>query len=231
MASSSWWRCTPASACSWPPASIRSCWCLPVAGFLFVIGFATYRLLIARALRTRTNVGMAQVFVTFGLAIFLRGIVQLLWTPEYRSIKTSWMSGITMPIVRHLPAAAAARGGGGVPRSPSPALTLLINKHRFRPRHRGHARGFSTAVGLVGIDRHRIFAHRLGHRRRHRRRRRRHARDVLLHLPRCRRELRVDRLCHRRPRRLRQHHRRIGGGRSSSAWSRRFQRIGPRTVA
>jgi branched-chain amino acid transport system permease protein len=127
-----------------------------VAGFLFILGYATYRLLIARALRTRTNIGMAQVFVTFGLAIFLRGIVQMLWTPEYRSIKNSWMSGVTYSvggIYLPLPQLAAA----AVCLVAFAGLSLLINRTDFG-RAIEATREDSEAVGLVGIDRHRIFA-------------------------------------------------------------------------
>src|ERR1700693_1314399 len=42
-----------------------------VAALLFVVGVAIYRLLIARALAVRFNSGMVQIFVTFGLSIFL----------------------------------------------------------------------------------------------------------------------------------------------------------------
>jgi len=44
-----------------------------VAVVMFALGVAVYRGLIARALSVQFNTGMVQIFVTFGLAIFLRG--------------------------------------------------------------------------------------------------------------------------------------------------------------
>ena len=127
------------------------------AGFLFILGYATYRLLIARALRTRTNVGMAQVFVTFGLAIFLRGMVQLLWTPGISQHQD------LLDERDHLPRSAAStcRCHNSPPRQsaspPSPASRCMINRTDFG-RAIEATREDSEAVGLVGIDRHRIFA-------------------------------------------------------------------------
>ena len=126
------------------------------AALLFVLGVVVYNVLIAPALRVRANIGMVQVFVTFGLAIFLRGIVQMVATPEFRSIKTSWLGGRTFSFFGiYLPAPQLA--SGLVCLLAFAGLTLLIKRTDFG-RAIEATREDSGAVGLVGIDRHRIFA-------------------------------------------------------------------------
>jgi branched-chain amino acid transport system permease protein len=57
---------------------------------LFVIGAATYYLLIKRIINAPM---LSQIFVTFGLLIFLRGLAQFLWKADYRAIPHSVLSG------------------------------------------------------------------------------------------------------------------------------------------
>jgi branched-chain amino acid transport system permease protein len=126
------------------------------AAFLFVFGVAVYRVLISRAMQARANIGMAQVFVTFGLAIFLRGVVQLIATPEFRSIKTSWLAGKTISfggVYLPLPQLAS----GAVCLAAFAGLSLMMSRTDFG-RAIEATREDSEAVGLLGIDRHRIFA-------------------------------------------------------------------------
>ena len=47
-----------------------------VAALLFVFGALVYVGIIRFAMRARTNVGMVQIFSTFGLAILMRGLAQ-----------------------------------------------------------------------------------------------------------------------------------------------------------
>ena len=47
-----------------------------VAALLFVFGGLVYLGIIRLAMRARTNVGMVQIFSTFGLAILMRGLAQ-----------------------------------------------------------------------------------------------------------------------------------------------------------
>src|SRR5439155_23889615 len=108
---------------------------------------------------------------------------------------------------RCLPAGAAVGRGAGGDRSVRRAV-FLHQPHRFRPRPRGYSRG----RGRGGAGRHRqepgICAG-LGPRCGAGRARRRDHGDVLLHLSRCRRVVRVDRLCHGGAGRLRQRVRRL----------------------
>jgi branched-chain amino acid transport system permease protein len=57
---------------------------------LFVIGVAVYKGIISRILGAPM---LAQVFATFGLAVFLRSGAQFLWTPDFRLIQNPWVSG------------------------------------------------------------------------------------------------------------------------------------------
>ena len=49
-------------------------------------------------MRAKTNIGMVQIFATFGLAILMRGLAQYFFTPDYRSIRHSWLGGETVSI-------------------------------------------------------------------------------------------------------------------------------------
>src|SRR6202035_415213 len=52
-----------------------------VAAAMFAFGALIYLGVVRFAMRARTNVGMVQIFATFGLAIVMRGLAQLLLTP------------------------------------------------------------------------------------------------------------------------------------------------------
>ena len=69
-----------------------------VAAGMFVFGAAIYLLVVRFAMRAKTNVGMVQIFATFGLAIVLRGLAQYFFTPDYRSIQHSILGGKTISI-------------------------------------------------------------------------------------------------------------------------------------
>jgi branched-chain amino acid transport system permease protein len=127
----------------------------PVALVLFAVGMVIYRLLMARALSVRFNRGMVQIFVTFGLAIFLRGAAQFVFGSDFKSVSRSWLanrtidlSGIYVP----LPQLAA----GLVSLAAFGAL-LAINRTEFG-RALEATREDREAVALIGIDRDRIFA-------------------------------------------------------------------------
>ena len=69
-----------------------------VAAALFVFGAVVYLLVVRFAMRAKTNVGMVQIFATFGLAIVMRGLAQYFFTPDYRSINVSWLGGKTISL-------------------------------------------------------------------------------------------------------------------------------------
>jgi branched-chain amino acid transport system permease protein len=126
-----------------------------VALLLFGLGMAIYRLLIARALSVPFNRGMVQIFVTFGLAIFIRGAAQYFFGGEFRSIthttladRSADIAGIYLP----LPQLAA-----GLVCLVAFAALLLIGRTEFG-RALEATREDRDAVALIGIDRDRIFA-------------------------------------------------------------------------
>jgi branched-chain amino acid transport system permease protein len=129
---------------------------VPVVGLLlFGIGVAIYRLLIARALSVTFNSGMVQIFVTFGLAIFIRGAAQYFFGGRFRSIGDGWLSNRTVAlsgIYLPLPQVAAS-----VVCLLAFALLLVVSKTEFG-RALEATREDRDAVGLIGIDRDRIFA-------------------------------------------------------------------------
>ncbi len=126
-----------------------------VAALLFGLGMAIYRLLIARALSVRFNRGMVQIFVTFGLAIFIRGFMQFWYGGEFRSITGTWLSdrtlnvhGVYLPLPQVAAALVCLLAFAGL---------LAISRTEFG-RALEATREDREAVALIGIDRDKIFA-------------------------------------------------------------------------
>ena len=126
-----------------------------VAALLFGVGVAIYRVLISRALQVRFNKGMVQIFATFGLAIFIRGLAQLVYGGEFRSITSTWLSnrttsvaGVYLPLPQVAASLVCLIAFAGL---------LLINRTEFG-RALEATREDREAVALIGIDRDRIFA-------------------------------------------------------------------------
>jgi len=127
-----------------------------VAAALFVFGALIYLGIVRFAMRVRTNVGMVQIFATFGLAIVIRGLAQFLFTPDYRSIPTSWLGGRTLSIGGiYLPAPQLA--GAVMAIAAFAMLYFFINRTDFG-RALEATREDAGAVALVGIDKNRVFA-------------------------------------------------------------------------
>ena len=127
-----------------------------VAAAMFVFGAVVYLGLVRFAMSASANAGMVQIFATFGLAIVMRGLAQLLFTPDYRSIPHSWLGGKTLHVGGiFLPAPQLA--GAFVSLAAFGALWLVINKTDFG-RALEATREDAGAVALVGIDKKRIFA-------------------------------------------------------------------------
>src|SRR5919199_3405127 len=127
-----------------------------VAAALFAFGALVYLGVVRFAMRARTNVGMVQIFATFGLAIVMRGLAQYLFTPDYRSISSSWLGGRTASVFGvFLPAPQLV--GALVSIAAFAGLYLLIRRTDFG-RALEATREDAGAVALVGIDRNRIFA-------------------------------------------------------------------------
>ncbi len=126
-----------------------------VAALLFGAGMAIYRTMIGRALSVQFNRGMVQIFVTFGLAIFLRGAAQFVWGGDFRSVTNTWLSdrtfnlaGVYLPLPQ-LAASLVCLAAFGV--------LLMISRTEFG-RALEATREDREAVALLGIDRDHIFA-------------------------------------------------------------------------
>ena len=126
-----------------------------VAVLLLVLGVVIYRGLIARALSVQFNRGMVQIFVTFGLAIFIRGAAQFYFGPDFQSVSGTWLGnrtvhlfGIYVPLPQ-LAASAVCLVAF--------ALLLVIGRTEFG-RALEATREDRDAVALVGIDRDWIFS-------------------------------------------------------------------------
>ena len=127
-----------------------------VAAAMFAFGALIYLGVVRFAMRARTNVGMVQIFATFGLAIVMRGLAQFFFTPDYRSIPTSWLGGKTVSVAGiFLPAPQLV--GAAISVAAFAGLYFLIRRTDFG-RALEATREDPGAVALVGIDKNRIFA-------------------------------------------------------------------------
>jgi branched-chain amino acid transport system permease protein len=126
-----------------------------VAALLFGIGVAIYRGLIARALGVRFNSGMVQIFITFGLSIFLVGLAQFMFGSDFRTLNDGTISTATVALGQIvLPVSQIAAGGVCLLAF---AALALISRTEFG-RALEATREDRDAVALLGIDRDRIFA-------------------------------------------------------------------------
>ncbi len=126
-----------------------------VAALMFGLGMLIYRGLIARALSVPFNRGMVQIFVTFGLAIFIRGAAQFAFGGDFRSIGASWLAnrtvnlaGVYVPLPQLAASLVCLAAFAGL---------LAISRTEFG-RALEATREDRDAVALIGIDRDRIFA-------------------------------------------------------------------------
>jgi branched-chain amino acid transport system permease protein len=127
-----------------------------VAAALFVFGALAYLGIIRLAMRAKTNVGMVQIFATFGLAVLMRGLAQFLFTPDYRSIRHSWLGGKTLSVAGvFLPAPQLTGAGIAIATF---CLLYVIIKYTDFGRALEATREDAGAVALVGIDRNKVFA-------------------------------------------------------------------------
>lgn len=126
-----------------------------VAALLFIVGAAAYLSVVRYAMRAKVNQGMVQIFATFGLATFMQGAAQYFFTPDYRSIQSSWLGGKTLDLAGvFLPWPQIF--GGLVSLAAFGGLHLLMSRTDFGKALEA-TREDQGAVALVGIDRNRVF--------------------------------------------------------------------------
>ncbi len=122
---------------------------------LFAVGALAYLGIVRFAMRARANLGMVQIFATFGLAVGIRGMAQLLFTPDYRSVPNVWLGGRTVSLAGiYLPVPQLA--GAAVSILAFGALWLLITRTDLGKALEA-TREDAGAVALVGIDKNRVF--------------------------------------------------------------------------
>jgi branched-chain amino acid transport system permease protein len=127
-----------------------------VTGAMFVLGATVYLVIVRYAMRAKANIGMVQVFATFGLGITIRGLSQHFFTPDYRNIQTSWLSGKSLDLAGvFLPLPQLF--GGAVSCLCFIILYVVIRRTDFG-RALEATREDAGAVALVGIDKNRVFA-------------------------------------------------------------------------
>lgn len=126
-----------------------------VVAVLFVVGATAYLGVVQHAMRAKSNIGMVQVFATFGLAVVIRGLSQLLFTPDYRNLPPNMLGGKTISIGGvFLPLPQLA--GGCLSIAAFVGLWLLITRTDFGKALEA-TREDAGAVALVGIDKNRVF--------------------------------------------------------------------------
>lgn len=127
-----------------------------VTAMMFAFGALVYMGVVRYAMRAKANVGMVQIFATFGLAILMQGLAQYFFTPDYRTITSSWLEGKTVDIGGiFLPVPQIY--GGLISIAVFGGLYLLMSRTDFG-RALEATREDQGAVALVGIDRNRVFA-------------------------------------------------------------------------
>ncbi|MCT8179221.1 branched-chain amino acid ABC transporter permease [Variovorax sp. CY25R-8] len=127
-----------------------------VAGVLFIVGALVYIGIVRHAMRAKANIGMVQIFATFGLGTLMQGLAQYFLTPDYRQISGAWLTNRTLEIGSvFLPLPQVA--GAAVSLVAFGGLYLLMSRTDFG-RAIEATREDQGAVALVGIDRSRIFA-------------------------------------------------------------------------
>lgn len=127
-----------------------------VAAGMFVFGAVIYLVVIRFAMRAKANIGMVQIFATFGLAILMRGLAQFFFTPDYRSIPSSILGGKTISVFGvFLPVPQLV--GALISIAAFSALYFFMKKTDFG-RALEATREDAGAVALVGIDKNKVFA-------------------------------------------------------------------------
>jgi len=138
---------------AWMLARVDPLVSLPgTAALLFLFGVVVYKAIISRILAAPM---LAQVFATFGLAVFLRSAAQFLWTPDFRLVQNPWVGGrlalmgvfVGTPQLTAALAALAAFGG----------LYAFITRTETGLALQATAQD-RQAAALMGIDAERMFA-------------------------------------------------------------------------
>ncbi len=122
------------------------------AALLFAVGVVVYHLVIRRILQAPP---LSQIFATFGLMILLRGAAQFLWSPDFRSLGHTAVSGTVAVAGLRFGLPQVVAGAGAV-------ITTAVVWWFLRSTRLGAALEATAAdreaAALVGIDPQRMFA-------------------------------------------------------------------------
>lgn len=126
-----------------------------VAALMFGFGAFAYFAVVRFAMRAKANIGMVQIFATFGLAVLIQGLAQTLFSPDFRSLPAGWLTGKTvnlagvfLPVPQLYGCAVSLLAFGG--------LYLLMHYTDFGKALEA-TREDQGAVALVGINRNKVF--------------------------------------------------------------------------
>ncbi len=126
---------------------------LPITAIaLFVLGVVLYQVVIKRIIDAPM---LSQIFTTFGLMIFFRGLAQYLWKPDFRTIEKSLVSGQTSLLGIQLGTPQIVAGFGAIVITGS--LYLFLTRTRMGAALEATAAD-KEAAQLMGIDSQRMFA-------------------------------------------------------------------------
>lgn len=126
---------------------------LPVAAIVTaLIAILSYRLVIKRVVNAP---GLMALLATFGLSLFVRNLAQFLWSPNYRFVGESILSGkrfIVFDVIVGLPQLVAALGSIVM----TLAVALFIKKTKFGKAIQATAQSKDIAE-LMGIDTEKVY--------------------------------------------------------------------------
>lgn len=126
---------------------------LPVAAIVTaLVAILSYRLVIKRVVNAP---GLMALLATFGLSLFIRNLAQFLWSPNYRFVGESILSGkrfIVFDVIVGLPQLVAAIGSIVM----TLAVALFIKKTKFGKAIQATAQSKDIAE-LMGIDTEKVY--------------------------------------------------------------------------
>ncbi len=126
---------------------------LPLTALLlFAFGVAVYRLVIRRVLEAPM---LSQIFATFGLMILLRGVAQFLWSPDFRTVGRTAVSGAVVLDGLRFGLPQVVAGGGAV--VTTGVVLWFLRRTRLGAALEATAAD-REAAALMGIDPQRMFA-------------------------------------------------------------------------
>ena len=126
-----------------------------VAAVMFGFGAMIYMGVVRFAMRAKTNQGMVQIFATFGLAVLMQGLAQTFFSPDFRNLPNNFLTGKTLNLFGiFLPFPQLF--GCAVSLLAFLSLYLLMSRTDFGKALEA-TREDAGAVGLVGINRNKIF--------------------------------------------------------------------------